>query len=115
MGTTLSKAQKRTTYYFRRTFDVTGAVSTATLELLRDDGAVVYIDGTEVARTNMPAGTIVFATQASTEITGAAEKNAVTLTLPRPPTVGTHTIAIEVHQFGNAAGDLSMDARLTLG
>ena len=116
LGTTLSKAQKRTTYYFRRTFDVTGAVSTATLELLRDDGAVVYIDGTEVARTNMPAGTITFATQASTEITGAAEKNAVTLTLPTAGlTVGTHTMAIEVHQFGNAAGDLSMDARLTLG
>ena len=116
MGTTLARAQKRTTYYFRRTFDVTGAVSTATLELLRDDGAVVYIDGTEVARTNMPAGTVAFATLAPTEITGAAEKNAVTLTLPTAGlTVGTHTIAIEVHQFSNAAGDLSMDARLTLG
>jgi hypothetical protein len=116
LGTTLNRAQKRTTYYFRRTFDVTGAVSTATLDLLRDDGAVVYIDGNEVARTNMPSGTVAFATQASTEITGAAEKNAATLTLPTAGlTVGTHTIAIEVHQFGNAAGDLSMDARLTLG
>jgi hypothetical protein len=27
---------------------------------------------------------------------------------------GTNTIAIEVHQIGKAAGDLSMDARLTL-
>jgi hypothetical protein len=40
----------------------------------------------------------------------------VTLNLPTAGlTPGTHTIAIEVHQFGNAAGDLSMDARLTLG
>ena len=42
---------------------------------------------------------------------------AATLTLPNLAGLapGTHTIAIEVHQFGNAAGDLSMDARLTLG
>ena len=90
LGTTLNRAQKRTTYYFRRTFNVTGAVSTATLDLLRDDGAVVYIDGTEVARTNMPAGTVGFATQAPTEITGAAEKNAVTLTLPTGRADGRH-------------------------
>jgi hypothetical protein len=116
LGTTLNRAQKRTTYYFRRTFDVTGSVSTATLELLRDDGAVVYIDGNEVARTNMPTGTITFSTLAPVETTGAAEKNAVSLPIPTAGlTVGTHTIAIEVHQFSNAAGDLSMDARLTLG
>ena len=73
----------------------------------------------EVARTNMPTGTVAFATQASTEITGAAEKQAVTLPLTLTPGLihlngATNTIAIEVHQFGNAAGDLSMDARLTL-
>ena len=117
LGTTLNRAQKRTTYYFRRTFNVTGGVSLPRRwTCVRDDGAVIYLDGTEVARTNMPAGTVVFATQASTEITGAAEKNAVSLTLPSAGlSPGTHTIAIEVHQFGNAAGDLSMDARLTLG
>ena len=116
LGTTLNKAQKRTTYYFRSTVTVGSLPASATLDLLRDDGAVVYIDGNEVARSNMPNGAITFATQASSEITGAAEKNAVTLTLPTAPfTPGTHSIAIEVHQFGNAAGDLSMDARLTLG
>ena len=116
LGTTLSKAQKRTTYYFRSTVTVGSSPTSATLDLLRDDGAVVYVDGNEVARSNMPNGAITFATQASSEITGAAEKNAVTLTLPTAPfTPGTHSIAIEVHQFGNAAGDLSMDARLTLG
>ena len=57
-----------------------------------------------------------FSTFAPVEITGAAEKNAVSLPISTAGlTVGTHTIAIEVHQFSNAAGDLSMDARLTLG
>ena len=54
--TTLTKAQQRTTYYFRRTFTVTGTPTPATLELLRDDGAVVYVNGQEVARSNMPTG-----------------------------------------------------------
>jgi hypothetical protein len=46
---------------------------------------------------------------------GAAETTAVSI--PIPPgalAAGTNTIAIEVHQIGNAEGDLSMDARLTL-
>ncbi len=112
--TTLSRAQKRTTYYFRTTFNV-GTVSGATLSLVRDDGAVVYVNGNEVARSNMPAGVIAFATKASTEVTGAAENAPVTLTVPASAFhTGSNSIAIEVHQIGNTLGDLGMDARLTL-
>jgi hypothetical protein len=113
--TTLSRAQKRVTYYFRTTFNVSGTVSAATLNLVRDDGAVVYVNGVEVARSNMPAGTIVFSTKASAEVTGAAETSPVTITVPTGAFVtGLNTIAIEVHQIGNAAGDLGMDAKLSL-
>jgi hypothetical protein len=83
---------------------------------LRDDGAVRLPSTARRSPGQHAVRTVAFATQASTEITGAAEKNGRD---PHPAhgrlTVGTHTIAIEVHQFGNAAGDLSMDARLTLG
>ncbi len=111
--TTLTRAQKRTTYYFRTTFNVSGTVASATLNLLRDDGAVVYVNGIEVARSNMPAGTIGFSSKATAEVTGAAETTPVTITLPAAALqAGTNTIAIEVHQIGNAAGDLSMDAEV---
>src|SRR5438046_225330 len=51
---------KYITTYFRRAFTVaTPALFTGlTLTLQRDDGAVVYLNGTEVFRSNMPAGTI---------------------------------------------------------
>ncbi|MCU0858945.1 MAG: lamin tail domain-containing protein, partial [Pontiellaceae bacterium] len=46
------------TTYFRKNFTVTNAsaVTSLTLNLLRDDGAVVYLNGTEVLRDNMPSG-----------------------------------------------------------
>src|SRR5205823_3627916 len=49
---------KYVTTYFRKSFYVTNsaALTTLTLNLLRDDGAVVYLNGVEVRRDNMPAG-----------------------------------------------------------
>ena len=44
------------TTYFRRAFTVanTSVIHALTLRLLRDDGAVVYLNGAEVFRSNMP-------------------------------------------------------------
>src|SRR5829696_4225438 len=55
------------TTYFRRAFSVTNAsaFTSLTLRLLRDDGAVIYLNGVEVWRSNMPTGTIGFTTLAS--------------------------------------------------
>ncbi|MBJ51907.1 MAG: hypothetical protein CMQ47_09200 [Gammaproteobacteria bacterium] len=49
-----------TTYYFRHDFSVAdlGDVSALTLNLKRDDGAIVYLNGTEIARDGLAAGTI---------------------------------------------------------
>ena len=51
---------KYITYYFRKSFNITtsGLFSSLTLNIMRDDGAVVYLNGTEVARSNMPIGAI---------------------------------------------------------
>jgi hypothetical protein len=48
---------KYPSYYFRSTFQVADSsiLGPVKLHLKRDDGAVVYISGTEVARDNMPA------------------------------------------------------------
>ena len=39
--------------------------------VVRDDGAVVYVDGVEVVRSNMPAGAITSTTLASAAVAGA--------------------------------------------
>ncbi len=43
------------------------------LGLLRDDGAIVYINGEEVLRSNMPSGNIAYLTQASEAVYGESE------------------------------------------
>src|SRR4030095_5323755 len=48
------------TAYFRRRFTLGpgGGFTNLILSLLRDDGAVVYLNGTEVFRSNLPNGPI---------------------------------------------------------
>ena len=47
----------RVTYYFRHTFMVTNAarITNLTLRVLRDDGAIVYLNGTNVFKSNLPS------------------------------------------------------------
>ncbi|MEO1844422.1 MAG: FN3 associated domain-containing protein, partial [Akkermansiaceae bacterium] len=54
-------SEKYITTYFRKKFNVANvaAVSSLVLELKRDDGAVVYINGTEVWRANMEEGIVI--------------------------------------------------------
>jgi Lamin Tail Domain len=116
--TTIPATSSRTTYYFRKAFTVAaGAAPTSvSLDLKRDDGAVVYLNGVEVARSNMPAGTVKFTTKAAAAVNGADETTPVTIALPAGSVaVGANTIAVEVHQkTTGAAGDLTMDARLSV-
>ena len=110
------KNNRYLTYYFRNSFVVTGtaAYTNVTLSVLRDDGVVVYINGAEVWRNNMPAGAITYTTHAVTNVTGAAENTFYSTTLP--PTVlvnGTNRIAVEVHQVSRTSTDLSFDLQLT--
>jgi hypothetical protein len=53
-------ADGRVTTYFRHTFELRDRrlISGMRLRLLRDDGAVVYINGREVLRSNMPDGPV---------------------------------------------------------
>lgn len=55
-------SNKYLTYYFRKTFNVSAKqrVKGMTLNLKCDDGAVVYLNGVEVVRYNMPSGAITF-------------------------------------------------------
>ncbi|TDH21658.1 DUF839 domain-containing protein [Segetibacter sp. 3557_3] len=104
---------KYITYYFRKQFNVTN-VSALTdslkLLLLRDDGAIVYINGVEVVRSNMPSGAIDYNTFSSSIVDGADESAYFTYIIPKAGLItGTNTIAVEVHQRDGTSSDLGFD------
>ena len=109
---------KYITTYFRRSFSVAdpGAAGSVTLRMLVDDGAVVYLNGSEVFRTNLPSGTIGHTTLASTAVFGADELGYVSATLSSALLVaGVNVVAVEVHQAEPTSSDLSFDLELASG
>jgi hypothetical protein len=110
-----NSSQKRPTYYFRRWFVINeqAAVTNLTFRLLRDDGAVVYLDGVEVFRSNMPAGTISYNTLASSSVGGTDEQTYFVSSFPVIGLLpGSHLLAVEVHQAALNSSDLSFDLQL---
>lgn len=112
----MTSSTKFITYYFRRGFTVSGAaaIQQLNLNILRDDGVVVYINGQEVARQNMPAGSIDYLTNSSDIVSGTDETTYFpSVASPLPLLVnGENTIAVELHQRDNASSDLGFDLEL---
>jgi acid phosphatase type 7 len=106
---------KYTTYYFRRSFNVSdpAALSALTLRVRRDDGIVVYLNGTEVHRDNMPAGTIGHTTRASTAAPDDGATWQMATISAGALVAGTNVIAAEVHQVTGQSSDLGFDLELT--
>ena len=107
---------KYITTYFRDRFAVAdpATYTNLTVNLLRDDGAVVYLNGVEVFRSNMPAtGAILYSTLASATVGGGDESavysHTVDVRLLRP---GDNLLAVEVHQSSNRSSDISFDLGL---
>jgi len=96
-NTPLSPVQP--TSYFRARFVFNGDTNQAQLALrsVLDDGAVIYLNGTEVSRVNMPDGPVGFSTLASAVVGDAVLGDLVWLPSDslRP---GTNVLAVEVHQ-----------------
>ncbi|HKC25955.1 MAG TPA: fibronectin type III domain-containing protein, partial [Thermoanaerobaculia bacterium] len=107
---------KYVTTYFRRTFAVASPAdyTSLSLRLLRDDGAVVYLNGTEVRRDNMPSGAVSYTTLASVALGVPDESTFFTTSLSTSALVaGTNTIAVEIHQANQTSSDISFDLELT--
>jgi hypothetical protein len=103
------------TTYLRGTFGVANPAdfSSLLLSLKRDDGAIVYLNGTEVFRSNMPTGAVNFVTLASSSATGTNETTFLTTTVSSNLlVVGTNLVAVEVHQDSPASTDLGFDLEL---
>lgn len=105
---------KYTTTYFRHAFAVSNAAAYAglVLRVQRDDGAVVYLNGLEAGRLNMPAGPITSTTFAS----GAVSDDGVPFiplnALASLLAEGTNVLAVEIHQSDLGSSDISFNLEL---
>ena len=108
---------KYITYYFRKQFTVANTALLADslqINLVRDDGAIVYINGTEVVRSNMPSGTVNYTTFSSAIVDGTDESNYFSFRIPQNILVnGINTIAVEIHQHDGTSPDLGFDLSMT--
>jgi uncharacterized repeat protein (TIGR01451 family) len=103
------------TTYFRTSFVVEDAtkLTNAVVHLLRDDGAAVYLNGTQVVRSNLAVN----ATSTTPALASISDEDENTIFLSRINSTvlrtGINVIAVEVHQSSGTSSDLSFDLALT--
>jgi hypothetical protein len=105
---------KYITTWFRRSFTIVDAAryDGFTVRMQRDDGAVVYVNGVELARPNMPTGTITASTLANVTVSGM---DFTIYSFPGAASLlktGTNVIAVEVHQASLTSSDLRLELEL---
>ena len=106
-----------TTYYFRASFVYTGAPAILSLSLrhIVDDGVVLYLNGNEFHRFNLPGvGVINYTNNASASIVNATLRAPVSISLTNL-ILGTNVLAAEVHQAAVDGGDVVFGCELTAG
>lgn len=110
-----NSSNKNPTTYFRYMLNLNSVPSPQdiyTLNYKVDDGCVVYVNGTEAGRVNMPSGNITYNTYSSTY----AETEPLAGSINIPSTLlksGKNVIAVEVHNTSATSSDLFWDAELT--
>ena len=105
------------TYYFQSDFELTEAeladIDILELTHLIDDGAIIYLNGQEVIRYNLPAGPI------DADTGGERVSNAERIGPANLPVdllkVGTNVVSAEVHNRRATDGDVVFGAELTKG
>lgn len=102
---------------YRRTFTVStpGTFASASLSVVADDGVVVYVNGTEVGRTNLPTGTLTQTSYATAAPRATAANTArVTYSVPVSLLVdGQNTVAVSTHSNYRSTPDSSFSLSLT--
>jgi len=108
-------ANKHITTYCRRIFTVADplAYRFVVLRLVRDDGAVVYVNGREARRDNLADGAVTRTTLATLTVGGVEEDTFQERLLdPSLLVAGVNTLAVELHQAARDSSDLSFDLEL---
>ena len=107
-------ANKHISTWFRKEFSVANVSDWQSLQfqLLRDDGALVFLNGQQIIRSNLPDGAD-HKTTASTGVDDVDENRYFTFEIPANKLVrGTNVIAVEIHQVSATSSDLGFDLQL---
>ena len=110
---------KYPTTYFRKEFSVSNAAdyTEMLIGVKRDDGAIVYLNGREIARTGMNPGIVYAYADLAAGTAGNADESAVnpfTYSLNAGDLLeGTNVIAVEVHQGTAGSSDLGIDVSIS--
>lgn len=106
-------SRKYITTYFRKSVSVPDPTlySSFTANVKRDDGVVIFINGKEVYRNNMPSGTVSYSTLASEAADNGTTPQSFTIS-PSALVKGTNVIAVEVHQAKVTTPDMAFDLEL---
>jgi hypothetical protein len=95
------------TYYFRARFDSFGSgEGFLSFRTILDDGMVAYLNGVEVLRVRMPAGTISYSTRANVTISDAAYEGPFLVPVNNL-VAGENILAVEVHQDSLTSSDIT--------
>lgn len=104
------------TVYFKKPFlisNLSNLSDTLELQLMCDDGAVVYINGTEAVRRSLPAGNVQYKTKASKRSEAPFERVYWLYYVPKTLfKADTNTISVEIHQYDSLSSDLLFDLAL---
>jgi len=111
-----NSSNKYITTYFRHSFQVAEEDKSATgfmIDLLRDDGAIVYLNGHEIIRTNMDNGSINYQTTASSSMGAPLESEFTSFNIDADYLLtGNNVLAVEIHQASPSSSDLGFDLEL---
>ena len=103
---------KYVTYYFSKDINVNLADLTDFVDfgIKRDDGAVVYVNGVEVFRDNMPTGAFNYLTTSTDIVDGADENRYFVHQVAKTFfTQGVNRIAVEMHNRDGQSSDIKFD------
>lgn len=108
-----NSSAKHITTYFRTAFELTENLTALELGLLRDDSAVIYLNGTEILRDNLTTNAISYTTLAIVGMGGTDESTYTPYIIdPGLLQLGTNILAAEVHQASQSSSDLGFDIYL---
>ncbi|MBP5387027.1 MAG: CotH kinase family protein [Prevotella sp.] len=107
---------KRPTAYFRKAINLDkgpGAKDQIQFKFTIDDGFIVYVNGSEAGRYNMPSGNVSYNTFASSYAPSNPDQGTISLS-PDLFHSGSNLIAVEVHNNSATSTDLMWDASLSI-
>ena len=115
--TDVGRAPGRAATYLRAEFELApellAVIRQFDLEMRRDDGAVVYLNGFEIRRDHLPEGEITGTTFAVRTVGGTEESEFFTSShLAKWLVAGTNVLAVGLHNSTTTSSDLVLDLKL---